>query len=172
MSAKHDQNQSRCADYLDAIDRSAGNNRDSQGIGVIRIGRSAVGFVQEISGEEGQECPEFVVTRHELLQLAHFWMSERMNHDFDWFVCQCTGSPEWRRSVYVGRRLDRLTNVLGGRKMQQLWEECVARFRRERSLSEEDWRIFQSGTDAEQEAWRRAVRLDMQDPEPSPAPRE
>src|SRR5664280_1563309 len=117
MCAKDDQNQSECSDYLDAIERSVGNNRDSQGIGVIRLGHSTVGYVEEISGEEGKECPEFVPTRHEIMRVARYWIDECLEYDFDYFITQCTGSSEWRRSVYMRRRLDRLSEILGEKSM-------------------------------------------------------
>jgi hypothetical protein len=153
-SAKDDQNRSECADYVDAIERSVGNNRDSQGIGVIRLGRSAVGFVEEISGEDGKECPEFVATRHEINRIAGYWIDEHLEQDFYFFITQSTGSCEWRRSIFMRRRLDRLAEVLGEKSMTELWDDTVTRFRQRHTLSDEDWRIFRDGTEEERETWR------------------
>jgi hypothetical protein len=83
----------------------------------MRIGPCIVGSVNAINGEDGKKLPEFVVTRQELKQLAGYWMQERIDHDFDWFAYQCTGSSEWRWSAYTNRRLNRLAEILGEETM-------------------------------------------------------
>jgi len=56
--------------YLDALDKSKGSNRDTEGLGVMTDGRFMIGSVDAINGRGGQEMPEFVATRHELEQVA------------------------------------------------------------------------------------------------------
>jgi len=143
------------SDYLDLLRESMGSNRDSKGLGAMSVGPFVIGNVDTICGEEGEEVPEFAATRHELKQLAEHWALERMEHDFYWFVCQCTGSSEWRWSVYIDRRLNRLSELLGPEAMQKVLNAAVASFRKHRpKLTDEDWRIFTKGTETEQEAWR------------------
>jgi hypothetical protein len=143
------------SDYLDRVHKSVGSNRDTDGLGTVVAGPFVVGRVDEINGEDGKEVTEFVACRHELKQLAEYWSLERIEHDFNWFICQSTGSREWRWSVYIDRRLNRLSELLGPEAMPKILTGAVASFRKQRpKLTDEDWRIFTGGTEAEQEAWR------------------
>jgi hypothetical protein len=101
------------SDYLDRLEKSAGSNRDTDGLGTMAAGPFVVGSVEAINGEDGKEAREFVATKHELKQLAEYWALERIERDFYWFVTQTSGSSEWRWSTYVNRRLNRLAQVLG-----------------------------------------------------------
>jgi len=150
--AEESKQTSAAGTYLDALDKSKGSNRDTGGLGVLSNGLFAIGAVDEINGPGGEEV-EFPVTRYELEQLAAFWWTERIDHDWDFFVTQSTGSSEWRRSVYIGRRLHRLEEVLGEETMGKVFEKTVARWRERYKVSDEDWRVFAKGTDAEQDAW-------------------
>jgi hypothetical protein len=142
-------------DYLDRLEKSAGSNRDTGGLGTMAAGPFVVGSVEAINGEDGNEAPEFVATRHELKQLAEYWALERIEHDFDWFLLQTSGSSEWRWSTYVNRRLNRLAQVLGSEAMSKVHQQAVQAFRqRYPKISDADWRVFTEGTQEEQEAWR------------------
>lgn len=158
MSKKVSENQkpgSITTDYLDRLQKSVGSNRDADGLGTMAAGPFVVGGVEAINGEDGKELPEFVATKHELKQLAEYWALEGIEHDFDWFVYQSTGSSEWRWSVYIDRRLNRLSEILGPEEMQRAHKAAVASFRkRNAKITDEDWQIFTKGTEAEQEAWR------------------
>jgi hypothetical protein len=142
------------SDYLDRLEKSAGSNRDTDGLGTMAAGPLVVGRVEAINGEDGKEAPEFVATRQELKQLAECWALERIEHDFNWFVTETSGSSEWRWSVYIDRRLNRLGEILGPEVMRKLFEDAAASFRRRAGLTDEDWRVFTEGTDEEQEVWR------------------
>jgi hypothetical protein len=145
-------------DYLDRLEESVGTNRDSHGLGTIPIGPFIVGRIDAINGEDSKEIMEFVPTRQELEQLAAYWFRERIERDFDWFVYQCTGSSEWRWSVFIGRRLNRLAEVLGQEAMQAVRDDATKAFRKlNPKITDGDWRIFATGSDEEQEAWRRQV---------------
>lgn len=142
-------------DYLGALDRSKGSNRDTEGLGAMAIagGGLIIGSVDAINGQDGEEV-EFPVTRHELRALAEYWWTERLDHDFDWFVYQQTGSSEWRWSVYITRRLNRLGQILGEEAMDKAFDDAAARWRRLYKIDDEDWRVFTEGTEEQQEAWR------------------
>lgn len=151
-------------DYLDRVHKSLGSNRDTDGLGTVVAGPFVVGRVDEINGEDGKEVTEFMATRHELKQLAEYWVLERIEHDFDWFVCQCTGSSDWRWSAYINRRLNRLSEILGPEAMCKVHAHAVQSFRKSRpKISDEDWRIFTKGTEAEQDAWREKVFAESED---------
>jgi hypothetical protein len=117
-----------------------------------------IGFVDEINGKEGEEVPEYVATRHELRQLAVYWSRERLNRDIWWFLFQQTGSTDWRWSIYIDRRLDRLQQILGEEVMTNAFDDVSARWRKLHKFSDEDWRVFVQGSEREQEAWREARR--------------
>jgi hypothetical protein len=148
------------SDYLDRLEKSAGSNRDTDGLGTMAAGPFVVGSVEVINGEDGKEAPEFVATRHELRALAVHWWTERIDRDFDWFVSQETGSSESRWSVYIDRRLNRLGEILGPGVMRKLFEDAAASFRRRAGLTDGDWRVFTEGTDEEQDAWREKFAVD------------
>ncbi len=73
---------------------------------------------------------EFPVTRHELYALAEHWWTARIDHDFDWFLYQQTGSTEWRWSEYIDRRLNRLYDTLGQEAMDSALDNASACFRK------------------------------------------
>jgi hypothetical protein len=59
--------QSAAGTYLDALDKSKGSNRDTEGLGVMSNGLFAIGAVDEINGSMGEEV-ELPVTRYEVEQ--------------------------------------------------------------------------------------------------------
>ena len=160
-------------DYLGALDRSKGSNRDTEGLGAMAIagGGLIIGSVDAINGKDGEEV-EFPVTRHELHALAEYWWTERLDHDFDWFVYQQTGSSEWRWSVYIDRRLDRLQGILGKEALDKAFDDVAARWRKLYKISDEEWKVFTEGTREEQDAWRDAQWRKQEEAEAQAAVRE
>jgi hypothetical protein len=148
-------NEDDVREYLNRVPNGA--NRDTEGLGTVLVSGGAfiIGSVDEINGAGGKEVSEFVATRHELEQLAKYWAIERLEHDFWFFVCQQSGSSDWRRSVYIDRRLGRLREILGPEAMETIWKDSIASFRKRRpKMTDEDWRVFTEGTEEEKEAWR------------------
>ena len=158
-ATKNDEEQQNSAkEYLERLAASSGNNRDSNGLGNMAVGPFVTGSVDAVNGEDGKEVPEFVATTHELKQLACYWAEQRIERDFHWFVYQATGSSEWRWSVYIGRRLNRLSEILGDQAMEEVWKKSIASYRRSYpKITDEDWRIFTTGTEEEQERWRNQI---------------
>ena len=66
-----------------------------------------IGSHSEINGEDAQPSG-FVVARHELEQVARYWIWERFLNDFFCFISEMSGSYEWRLSLYSAERLTRL----------------------------------------------------------------
>lgn len=141
--------------YFDALSKSQGSNRDTEGLGMVGIGPFVIGRVEAINGRGGEEVTEFVATRHELQRLAAYWWTERLDHDFYYFVTESSGSTEWRWSKYIDRRLDRLHGILGKVAIGKTFDDAAARWRQLRKIDDETWRVFTEGNDEEQEAWRR-----------------
>ncbi len=153
-------------EYLDALSKSLGSNRDTEGLGAMAIagGGLIIGSVDAINGQDGEEV-EFPVTKHELRALAAYWWTERLDHDFDWFVYQQTGSSEWRWSAYISRRLNRLGQILGEEAMDKAFDDAAARWRKLYKIDDEAWRVFTDGTEEQQEAWREKKLTEVLQPE-------
>jgi hypothetical protein len=160
-------------DYLGALERSKGSNRDTEGLGAMAIAGGAliIGSVDAINGQDGEEV-EFPVTRHELHALAEYWWTARIDHDFDWFAYQQTGSSEWRWSQYINRRLNRLHGTLGQEAMDKAFNDASARWRKLYKIDDEGWKTFTEGTDEKQEAWREAQWRKQEEAEVQAAVRE
>src|SRR5262245_51170348 len=79
---------------------------------MIANGRFAIGAYSHINGS-GAELSGFVVTRHELEQVARYWLHERLEGKFVWHFCGFTGSYDWRLAQYSTGRLDVIEGVLG-----------------------------------------------------------
>ncbi len=149
--------------YAELLEKSIGSNRDTASLGIMAAGPFRIGYVDAINGDDGREHPEFVATKHELKQLAFYWAQERLEEDFDYFVCQQSGSSEWRWSLYITRRLNRLFDILGDEAMREVRNTVTANFRKSTpSLTDEDWRIFTAGSDEEQDAWRDKLFADLE----------
>ena len=160
--SEEQQRSKKTINYVEGLRASVGTNRDTKGLGSMKVGPSIVGCVDPINGEDGNEFPDFVPTRHELKQLALYWMHERIDHDFDYFCYQQTGSSEWRWSVYISRRLDRLAEILGEEAMQQVRKGAVESYRKGYAkITDEDWRVFTTGNEKEQDAWRTKLWEEM-----------
>jgi hypothetical protein len=130
------------------------SDRDANGQRVIEEG-SMLGSLGSINLEDGNEVPDFVPTLHELKQLALYWTNEQLEHEFALFAYQQGGSSERRYWNLIDSRLNRLAEILGEEAMQQVDKDAVASYRqRYTTINDEDWRVFTTGTEKEQEAWR------------------
>lgn len=103
---------------------------DSHGLGYLRFRDSEViGLVGHVNGRQAQACPEYAPTRHELQQLAKYWIERSLDLDFYWHHTQCTGSSEWREREFAERRLSRISKVLGRGVVQELEAEVCNELR-------------------------------------------
>ena len=71
------------------------------------------GSVDEVNGPGAAEIPDFVPTRHELLQLLNFWVKEALDYEYFEFLYAQTGSTELRLIPYAWRRVNRIGELLG-----------------------------------------------------------
>ncbi|HWY55862.1 MAG TPA: hypothetical protein VNZ03_15450 [Terriglobales bacterium] len=154
---------STSTDNLDRLQNSKGSNRDTDGLGTMPSDPFIVGSVEAINGEDGKEVPQFVPTRHELMQLAEYWALERIDHDFYWFAFQQTGSSDWRWGRYISRRLNQLSEILGTQAMKSVWDAAIATFRKQRpKLTDEDWQVLTESNEEEQETWHTKLTEEME----------
>ena len=116
---------------------------------------------ERVAHDYREEVPEFIVTRHELRQLARYWYDERLVQSFRFYICQSTDGFSWRWSFYINDRLYRLTQVLGTEVMRELRDDAVNSFRRRcTEITDEDWRVYTSGTEDEQQAYRVKILIE------------
>jgi hypothetical protein len=108
--------------------------------------------------QDYSEVPEYVPTRRELKQLAVYWAVEYFANRFWWFVHQQTGAAERSEKYEALSHLNRMREILGSETMEIVWSDAEASFRKR--LTAEDWRVFTSGTEDEQQAWRVKVLIE------------
>src|SRR5690242_15720874 len=99
-----------------------------------------VGYVDEIHGEGGKECPGFVATHHELRQLARIWASTDLDFYLEHFLFASTSGSSSRLAAYSGLRLKRLKEVLGedvvDREVSAVWAEARDQ------MGDARWKLF------------------------------
>lgn len=126
-------------------------NTDNEGLGPL-IGKGfAIGLVDEISGEGGEEIPDFAVTRYELLELARFWAREQVEIQWLTFTTGQTGSSEWRTVAYADRRIDHIAEIIGVEPVERAVEGARAEFGREQDRM--SWWVFCHGSKEDRKAF-------------------
>ena len=83
----------------------------------------------EVNGPGGVACPGYVPTRHELLQLVRYWITEFLRIETFFFFEGQVGSADWRTSVYAVRRLNRIVGVLGREAVDAVVSDVKNEFR-------------------------------------------
>jgi len=127
----------------------------NEGLGCWGNDKITVGHVSEVNGPDSAEMPEFVPTRHELVQLAKYWATLDLDDLFDFFLYGQTGSSEWRRVAFARRRICRIATVLGEEEVQKAVEEAEKEF--SKTIDPRAWAIFKNGTPEEREAFQDEV---------------
>lgn len=129
------------------------DDRDfAKAIAPVYFDNAVVGFVEEIHGTEGEECPEYKPTRDELLQIARYWAEVSLDIQLEWFYWLTSGSRAIRLAPYAAHRIDKIALVLGEEAVQQAVRDVWKRARR--LMGEEVWRIFSEGTELERDEYR------------------
>jgi hypothetical protein len=125
---------------------------DSEGLGCGRNEKFTVGHVEEVNGPDSAEVPDFIPTRHELIQVVKYWEKLRLDHLFYYFLFGQTGSSETRRVAFAGRRVSRIARLLGDEEVRKAIQEVDAEF--SKTIDPRGWAIFKDGTPEEQEAFQ------------------
>jgi hypothetical protein len=114
-------------------------------------GSFRIGYIDHINGESAKSSG-FVVTRHELEQVARYWFRTHLSNDLGCFLYQFSGSTEWRIAVYSSDRLDAIGKVIGAERLKELCNE--EREEMSKTVEPRTWQVF-SGTASEEEraAW-------------------
>jgi hypothetical protein len=87
------------------------------------IGNCVIGFVEEIHGEAGRPCPEYIPTRFELLLLARHWSRVLVDLERWWAASDSVGSDETRQWFYANERLNQITDLAGVDSVSKLFAE-------------------------------------------------
>ncbi len=119
------------------------------------------GSVDEVNGPGAAEIPDFVPTRHELLQLLNFWVKEALDYEYFEFLYAQTGSTELRLIPYAWRRVNRIGELLGEERAKKAVEEAYAEFGKDQD--QRSWEIFMHGSSEDREALQDAMQREMQD---------
>jgi hypothetical protein len=125
---------------------------DSEGLGFCHAGAFTVGYVPEVNGAEAAEVPEFVATKHELIQLVKYWYGRKFHNTLYYFFLGQSGSSEWRTNKYAERRLDRIGEYVPEKEFSEAIEETEREFKKNWKISDEDWDTFKNGSE---EDWQR-----------------
>lgn len=134
---------------------------DTEGLGFYGNGKITVGYVNEVNGPDSAEMPDFVATRHELIQLVKHWATLDLDDLFHFFLCGQTGSSERRRVAFARRRICRIATVLGAEEVRKAVEEAEREF--SKTVDPRAWTIFKNGTPEEQEAFQDEVLQSFSD---------
>ncbi len=147
--------------YRRQRDNLGENRNDSNdGLGVVRTGGLVIGFVDAVNGPGARPCPEFVPTRHEVLEIARYWGSELLDNQIYWFLYGQTGSDEIRIMAFAEARLDRIAAILGTESVTAVWEQVEHKFREQ--LGDKLWDTFKNGNEDEWNAVRHDAYATME----------
>ena len=110
-------------------------------------------YVDEVNGAGAEEVPQYVPTRHELLQLVKYWYGRVLDNDFFQFQYGGSASNEFRIGRFAPRRIRRAAAAIGQEAVDQAIKEVRDEFKSKLN-DPRLWNIFESGTS---EQWK-AVR--------------
>jgi hypothetical protein len=120
---------------LNGPDDPHGDGLDPLAFAVVAGGGFRIGFVEEIHGEGGRPCPEYVPTRHELMILFRHWAEVQLRIEAEWAVTAQVGSDEIRRQPYAIRRWCAIRKLIGEDKADEAHAEIKRRLRKEYGFS-------------------------------------
>ena len=124
--------------------------------------RLVVGYVDEVNGPGAAEIPDFVPTRHELLQLVKFWVKEALAYEFteEFLYAQSCHSGSLHRA-YAWRRISRIGNLLGKKQHKEAVEAAYAEFGK--NQEQRYWEIFMHGDSEDSKALQDEIQDEIED---------
>jgi hypothetical protein len=127
-------------------------NADNEGLEPL----GPIGQVDEVNGAGAVEVPEFVPTRHELIQLVKYWTTTLLDMEFFSFVYETSGSREIRLGPFADRRISRIAECLGDALVEQACQEAEDEFAM--TVDARAWQVFRHATPEEVTAFHDEVR--------------
>jgi len=102
-----------------------------------------IGYVDEVNGAGGQEIPQFVPTRNELVELLKYWTRVSIDHRYLYFLYRQYCSSGSRRQDFAERRMARIEKLLG-EEATKVIDGVIAEFGKTEDARL--WNIFMNGT--------------------------
>lgn len=117
-------------------------NADNDYLGPFGGNGLTIGLVDEVAGEGATEVPEFVPTRHELLQLVKYWERRYLELEHFFFWSGQSGSTDIRVKPYANRRIARIAKLIGDEDVSRAIDEVWSEFAEQ---NPRDWDVFLNG---------------------------
>jgi len=109
-------------------------------------------YVDEVNGAGAEEVPNYVPTKHELLQLVRYWYRRILENDFFRFQYGGSDSKELRIGRFAPRRIRRAA-AIGQEAVDQAIEAVRAQFKAKVG-DDQLWNVFENGTNEQWQAVR------------------
>ena len=112
---------------------------------ITRASPPCIGCVEIVNGSAAREVPEFLPTRHELLELVKYWESTFLDRAFFMFQTRQIGSTDIRMGPFAERRVIRIIKLLGDegikavRKVREEFEKSIGVREAEPTRSSRFW---------------------------------
>jgi hypothetical protein len=103
--------------------------KESEGLERTALGLNTLP-VAGVNDELAALVDDFVPTRFELAVLAHHYLNELRQLDYDWIFFRYTGSSEWRMASFVERRLGTIESCLGAEEMREALKDIEEKWGR------------------------------------------
>ena len=129
------------------LPEAGGLTPDSVDLGFTEAGAIVIGYVDEIHGRGARECPQFVPTEHELVELVKYWHRQIVESWLEWFYSGMTSSSGSQTVAYAYQRVARIRDAVGEAATGAACSLVDDEFRER--IGDEHWRIFVNGTDEE-----------------------
>ena len=123
-------------------------NQSNEGLGPIGL-HLTIGNVPRVNGEDAEEIPGYVCSRHELIQLVEHWWAEVLWIGWKSRILGLEGSEEFRVYKYARRRIDQIGSLIGEEEAERGITAAESKFKN--SVTEEHWRIFIEGSEEERD---------------------
>jgi len=104
---------------------------------------TVTGLIDEVNGKGAVEVPDFIATRHELVQVAKYWAGISVREQWWWLRKGSINDSHRRLLTYAERRLARLVNLLGADEVARAVDEANSQFGADKDP--EDWKVFMQG---------------------------
>ena len=135
-------------------------NADNAGLNPTRLCGMMEGCVVDVNGGLAEEVQGFLPTYDELMQLVKYWTKTDLDIQLFEFRFRTTGSTEWRRATFAGRRIARIENLIGKDLVEMAQEEAYAEVGKEQDPRE--WDIFLNGTEEQRKDLQKEIARKMQ----------
>ena len=118
-------------------------NVDNHYLKPLAGGPFAIGCVDEVNGAGAKEIPQFLATRHELIELVKYWTKRALDSEFWVFLTGQIGSTDMRVRPFAYRRISRIADVIGEDEIRKVVDEAKNEFGK--SQDAKAWDIFLHG---------------------------